>query len=308
MNTILFSLPGNQFITQQLAKKLAVEIGSFTYRSFPDCETYIRIQTPVLDKKVILVCTLDRPDDKLLPLYFLAKTLKEQGAKHVCLLSPYLAYMRQDKIFQKGEALTSKYFANFISSFVDSLITVDPHLHRISNLEEIYSIPTKVVHAAQPMADWIKKHLKNPVLIGPDSESYQWVAEVAGLSNLPFMVLEKVRIGDREVAVSIPNVAEYQDHTPVLVDDIISTARTMMQTVQHLLKAGMKAPICVGVHAIFAGDAYLELVAAGAGKVVTCNTIAHYSNAIDLSSLYLDFLTDEEGILIDNFWEWQAIQ
>ena len=306
MNTILFSLPGNQSLTHQLAKKLDIEEGQFSFREFPDCETYIRIQTPVAGKKVILVCTLDRPDDKLLPLYFLAKTLKDQGAKHICLLAPYLAYMRQDKIFKPGEAVTAKYFASLISSFADSLITVDPHLHRISKLEEVYSIPTKVVHAAQPVANWIKANVQNPILVGPDSESHQWVSEVASLADLPFIVLEKVRKGDRDVTVSIPQVAEYKNHTPVLIDDIISTARTMMQTVKHLLNAGMKAPVCVGVHAIFVSAAYLDLMATGIEKVVTCNTVEHYSNAIDLSELYLDVLTDEEGSLVDNFWEFQG--
>ena len=77
---------------------------------------------------------------------------------------------------------------------------------------------------------------------------------------------------------------EYKNHTPVLVDDIISTARTMIETVGHLKKAGMKAPVCIGVHAVFAGNAYQDLKKAGA-KVVTCNTIPHESNGIDLSSI-----------------------
>jgi ribose-phosphate pyrophosphokinase len=60
-----------------------------------------------------------------------------------------------------------------------------------------------------------------------------------------------VRHGDRDVEVSVPDVDIYKDATPILVDDIISTARTMIETVQHLKKAGMKPPICVGIHAVF---------------------------------------------------------
>jgi ribose-phosphate pyrophosphokinase len=54
----------------------------------------------------------------------------------------------------------------------------------------------------------------------------------------------------------------------------------MIETVVQLARAGMAAPICVGVHGLFADRAYDELRDAGAARIVTCNTVAHASNAI----------------------------
>jgi ribose-phosphate pyrophosphokinase len=71
-----------------------------------------------------------------------------------------------------------------------------------------------------------------------DGESEQWVAEVAKM--LMHVILTKVRYSDRDVEVSIPHVAKYKDFVPVLVDDIISTGRTMIETIGHLNNAGMK--------------------------------------------------------------------
>lgn len=193
--------------------------------------------------------------------------------------------MRQDKQFNPGEGVTSKYFAALLSHYFDWLITVDPHLHRLHSLSEIYSMPTVVLHAIDPIADWIKKHVEKPILIGPDQESKQWVANVAQKTNAPFIVLEKIRKGDRAVEVSLPQIEQYKNHTPVLIDDIISTARTMIETIKHLKNLHMPSPICIGVHAIFAGNAYEDLLKAGASKIVTCNTIKHPSNGIDLSEL-----------------------
>src|SRR5208282_2354296 len=129
------------------------------------------------------------------------------------------------------------------------MITIDPHLHRRSSLAEIYSIPTKVAHAANHISAWIKSNIDKPVLIGPDAESEQWVADVANKAGAHFTVLKKIRHGDNDVEVSVPQVDEYKTYTPVLVDDIISTGRTMIETINHLKKAGMKAPVCIGVHA-----------------------------------------------------------
>jgi len=288
MKNILFALPGNEDLTKKIAKQLNAEVGETLIRKFPDGETYVQIKSDVKDKKVILVCTLHQPDEKLLPLYFLSKTAIDLGAKCTCLIAPYLAYMRQDRRFHEGEAITSEYFGTLLSQFTETLVTIDPHLHRRSSLSEIYSISSKVMHAANHIADWIKNNVENPVLVGPDSESEQWVSEVAKNAGAPFMVLEKIRHGDKDVEVSVPNVENYKNHTPVLVDDIISSARTMIETVQHLNKAGMNPPICIGIHGVFGGNAYQELQKSGVADIVTCNTIPHPSNKIDISDLLVE--------------------
>jgi len=288
MKQIIFALPGNEEMAKSLARILHAETGESVIRQFPDGESYTRILSDVRDKCVVIVCTLYQPDAKLLPLYFLSQTAKALGAKCTCLVAPYLSYMRQDKQFHPGEGITSEYFGKLVSGFADTLTTVDPHLHRRKSLSEVYSIPSIIIHAADHISSWIKSNIQQPVLIGPDSESEQWVSEVAKNANAPFIVLQKVRHGDRDVEVSVPEVEKFKNHTPVLVDDIISTARTMIETVGHLKKANMKPPVCVGVHGIFAQNAYNELIKSGVEKVVTCNTIPHESNHIDLSEALAD--------------------
>ncbi len=146
--------------------------------------------------------------------------------------------------------------------------------------------------AAGEISEWVRNNVRDPVIVGPDSESEQWVSEVAQMAGAPFVVLEKTRRGDRDVSVSpIELDGPHRDRTPVLVDDIISTARTMIETVHRLRELDIAAPVCIGVHAIFAGDAYDELMGAGAARVVTCNTIPHPTNGIDVSGLFVDFIT-----------------
>ncbi|HET6989837.1 MAG TPA: ribose-phosphate diphosphokinase, partial [Bacteroidia bacterium] len=206
MNTILFSFPGNEKLTQSLAEKTGIPIGELEIRKFPDGETFAKIISEVKDCRAIIVCSLDRPDEKILPLYFICKTLKEFGALRVELVAPYLAYMRQDKRFHEGEAVTSDAFAALLSGFIDCMLTVDPHLHRHHSLSEIYSIPTTIIPAAEVVAGWIKNNIQKPLLIGPDEESGQWVKEVAKSANAPFEILFKKRKGDNDVEVSIPHV------------------------------------------------------------------------------------------------------
>lgn len=290
MKPIVFIFHGNEQLGRNIITGLNAEHGDFILRNFPDGETYVRITSEVKERNIIIVCSLHQPDVKMLPLFFFCNLLKDKKIRTISLVAPYLSYMRQDKVFKPGEAITSVYFAKFLSSCADRLITVDPHLHRRASMREIYSIPCEVLHGSDLISQWIKKHFSNAVLIGPDKESEQWVSEVAKNAGVPFIVLEKVRHGDRNVELTIPSMENYKNLIPILVDDIISTAHTMIETVKQLKKAGMQAPICIAVHGIFAEQAYNELQLAGTADVITTNTIPHPTNKIDISQLIIDSL------------------
>lgn len=121
----------------------------------------------------------------------------------------------------------------------------------------------------------------------------QWVGDIAQKANAPHLILEKNRKGDKNVEVSIPSIEQYRDFTPVLIDDIISTGMTMIETIKHLRALKMASPICIGVHAIFAGDAYKILLSSGVAKIITCNTIPHVSNGIDVSNDIINILRSD---------------
>lgn len=285
---IIFSLFDPLSLSSVLSEKLRIPMGSAEVRNFPDGETYIHIHSDVQNKTVILVSELDHPNHKILSLMFMAQTLKELGAKKICLISPYLPYMRQDKRFKPGEAITSVLFAKFISGWLDCLITIDPHLHRIHHLSEIYTVPAiATLHATKKIAAWISENVISPFIIGPDEESQQWVAAVAKIVDAPYIIIKKTREGDRKITISIPEINDTK-RTPVLVDDIISTGTSMLVTIQQLLSKGFTKPICIGVHALFKSDVYENLLHAGAQRIITCNTVQHPSNLIDITDLLLE--------------------
>ena len=105
-----------------------------------------------------------------------------------------------------------------------------------------------MVHAAPLISEWIREHVANPLIIGPDSESEQWVSAVANDARAPYSVLEKVRRGDRDVEISVKNLADLGGRTPVLVDDIISSGRTMIEAVRLLTSLGGAPPVCLAIH------------------------------------------------------------
>lgn len=265
-----------------LAASLDASLGAVESRRFPDGETYLRLKDAVEGAEVVLVAALRDPDPQALGLWYLAATARELGARWVGLVAPYLPYMRQDRRFHPGEAVTSGIFARFLSEQFDWLVTVDPHLHRHPSLSAIYPIPAQAVASAPAIARWVQANVPSPLIVGPDSESEQWATDVARRVACPAIVLAKTRLGDRSVEITVPDAGAYAARTPVLIDDIISSARTMAVATARVRQAFGKPPVCVGVHAVFSPDAMQALEVAGAGRIVTCNTLPHPTNAIDV--------------------------
>jgi ribose-phosphate pyrophosphokinase len=280
MTPVLFDMGGSARLAARVAERLGKGLTPVEQRRFPDGEAYVRLAGPV-EGDVLFVDSLVRTDETVLPLLFAAEAARTQGAHRVGLVAPYLAYMRQDMAFHEGEAVTSRTFARLLSGAFDWMVTVDPHLHRFAALGEIYSIPTLALSAAAPMAAWIGANVAQPLIVGPDSESAQWVEKIAGLCGAPHAVLAKTRRGDLDVAVE--GEVELAGRTPVLVDDVISSARTMAEAVKTLRGEGRAAPICVGVHALFAGDALEVLQRAGPSAIATTDTIDHTTNRISVA-------------------------
>ncbi len=297
MRGLVLASGGSESLGRHLADALGLPLGAVESRRFPDDETYLRLDTHCRDRHVVIAATLDRPDPKLLPLVFLAEAARAEGATRVGLVAPYLAYMRQDQQFRPGEAVTSRMFAALLSRHVDWLVTVDPHLHRVKALDEIYTVPSRVVAAAPALAAWIAAHVTRPLVVGPDEESAQWVQDVASRAGAPFVVMRKVRGGDRTVEITAPDVSAWRGHTPVVVDDVVSSGQTMIATVRRLVEAGLAAPVCLAVHALFASDTDEALRAAGATGIVTTNTIAHPAGAIDIVPLLVPAIADLAGEL-----------
>lgn len=279
--TALIALPGCEDHARKLGERLSLDIVVPEIRQFPDGELYVRVDRERFDGDVALVGNL--VGDNFLRVAFLAGLARDLGARRVGVVAPYLAYMRQDSRFKPGEAVTAKTFGRLVSSTVDWLVTVDPHLHRFDSLDGVYTIPTTIARAAPSIARWIAAEVPQPVLVGPDAESVQWVAAVAERCGAPYLILEKTRRGDRDVSISSPDrTVDHRlgGHTPVLIDDIVSTGKTLVEATRVLRAAGSAAPMCIAIHAVFADAVSDELQAAGARGIVTCDTIRHASNRI----------------------------
>jgi len=281
---LLLGFPEYRQPAQRLAYQAGFPYADIELHSFPDGESRICLPQ-TMPEQVILCRSLDHPNSKLIELLLAAATARRLGARHLTLVAPYLCYMRQDTAFHPGEAVSQIIIGDLLARHFDSLITVDPHLHRVSRLQQ--AVPVKraiTLHASATMARFLESWTDDPFLIGPDQESAQWVKAIAERRALQYAIAEKQRKSDQEVCITVPQ-GDYTGRNIVLVDDIASTGHTLEAAARQLAPYRPASISVLVTHALFVDDALSRLRAAGVARIFSTDSIVHTTNRLMLADL-----------------------
>jgi ribose-phosphate pyrophosphokinase len=284
---------GERPAAARLAAMLGAPFSPIARHRFPDGECRLTLPA-ALHGRVLFWRSLDRPNDKLVELMIAAPAARELGASALALVCPYLAYMRQDTAFEPGQAVSQRHVGAFLTSHFETVLTVDPHLHRIASLDAV--MPRSrclVASAAGLLGAHAARERADPLLIGPDAESAPWVALAASAgagragraAPLDHAVCTKVRRGDRAVSIELPEGLPLAGRAVVLVDDVASTGHTLAAAARRCLERGAASVDAAVVHALLGPDDEPALHAAGIDRIWSTNSVVHPSNTIDLVPL-----------------------
>lgn len=284
---LVLDFPDPEQHGRALSEELDSHHATIDVHHFPDGESRLRLPENV-PEHVVLCRSLHQPNQKLVELLLAADAAREMGARQITLVAPYLCYMRQDAAFRPGEVVSQRLMGRFLARLADTLITVDPHLHRVSALSEVIPNEHAVALSAAPaMGEFLARHPSEPLLVGPDHESQQWVSTAAEVAGLEYVVAAKTRHGDRTVDISLPE-AEYKNRHVVLVDDLASTGRTLAVASTALHDAGAERVDVLVSHPLFFDDAMDTLAQAGVKEVWSSDSVAHPTNAFALAPFLAD--------------------
>ena len=288
MNALVLGFSESLEAAERLAHALGIEAAAVEVRRFPDHEALVRV--PAAAPVVILHRSLDDPDAKLVELLLAASAARELGARRVVLVAPYLAYMRQDQEFRAGEAVSQRVIGGLLASHFDALLTVDPHLHRISSLSDaVPGIPAVALSAAPLLAELVGRD-DNPLIVGPDSESLQWTRTIAEPLDLDMLVGTKQRHGDRSVSLALDGAERARGRRVILVDDLVSSGHTLVETAKLLLSAGAARVEAIVTHCLASDQDLARLTASGIERLASSDSIPHRTNQVHLAPLLADAL------------------
>ncbi|WP_225412941.1 ribose-phosphate diphosphokinase [Stigmatella hybrida] len=259
MRVVLMSGSSHPVLGAALAEALGVEPGRCEIDRFPDGEHHVEVIEEVRGCDVYLLQSLGPPvDSHLMELLLLVDACRRRGAGRVTALVPYFAYARQDRRETGREPLGARLVADLIrASGLDRIVTLDLHSPAV---ESCFSLPVEHLSAMPLLAERLRQ-LVTPgsVIVAPDLGAMKRAERYAALLKLPVAVVHKRRTSGSQVHVH-HITGDVKGCTPILVDDMISTAGTIEAAVQALLEAGCEPQVTVvATHSLLVGPSIERL-------------------------------------------------
>ena len=281
---LIAAFPETKSIARAVAKSLKAEYTEVRVKDFPDSEFHLKLKANPKHKIVAFIASMTQdPDQKLIETLLAAGIAKDYGAKKVIVVATYLPYMRQDKHFKKYDSFSSKHILELFAH-IDRLLVIDPHLHRIKKMEQLLPKATALTTNAL-IAHYIHKRFKdNFSIVGPDEESAQWSKTIAQMLGKKVVILKKTRFSSTHVKIKEKKLGE----NIIIIDDIISTGRTLVETIKMAKRQGAKKIICIGIHGVLVKGS--DTLITQHAELITTNTILNPYAKIDVSPVIVDAL------------------
>lgn len=291
-NTVIISDNRNSSLAKKISLDLDVPYKNAELRVFADGESKIRLDSVTRRNCIIIHSTYPPTDQHLMQLFMIIYKCKQDGASDICVVNPYLAYSRQDKVFVDGEIVTINLIGRILASLgTTKLVTIDAHSPGSLN----YSFETVDLSAVPSLASYVKKNisLNKPIVISPDEGGIQRAKKFAGLIDIDMLSLIKSR--DRftgDVSISLSNQQPLENRDALIVDDMISTGNSIIKATEILKKNSIGNVYVICTHALLLDDAKEKLLKTGIKEIISTNSIPNDFAKVDLSSVISNYFSD----------------
>jgi len=264
-----------------VSKSLGCEIGKSEVRKFPDGETYVKLESKVSGVECAVVQSV-RSNDDLVELMLMLDALMDCNATQVHAVMPYLAYMRQDKRFTPGEALSAKTVLKLIHELADSITTVNCHFLSAGGQSVYNHVGFMNLDAMPHLARHIGEKVEKPIFIAPDKGSLGYAKAAAAILDCEFNHLQKKRLSGTEVMMK-PKELEVKGFDVIILDDIISTGGTIIEAVK-IIRGWHPKSISIGcIHGLFLNG--VDAFSGGVDRLVSTNTLENHAAKVNVAGL-----------------------
>jgi len=269
----LLSGNSNKNLSTKIAKFLKTKLVNSSIRKFADGEIYIEINENIRGNSIFIIQSISSPaNDNLMELLLCIDALKRSSAKNITTVIPYFGYARQDRKVVPRTSISAKLVSNLITKAgADRVVTLDLHAGQIQGF---FDIPVDNLFATPIFARHVKKNIKskNIICVAPDVGGTERARALGKILDVGLAIVDKRRPvpGKSKVMNVIGNV---KDKTCIIVDDIIDSGGTIVNSAKALKDRGAKEVYVYITHGVLSGEAIKKIQKSDVKKLVITDSI-----------------------------------
>lgn len=272
-NLLVFSGNGNKKLANDICEHLGINLADAEINRFADGEISLKINQNVRGHDVFIIQPICSPSsDNLMELLIMVDALKRASAHRITSVLPYFGYARQDRKDQPRVPITAKLVANLlVTAGTNRVLTIDLHAQQIQGF---FDIPLDHLYAFTLFANYVKELQlgDNIVVISPDVGGIKTARAYANRLECDLAVIDKRRMNDKETK-AMHIMGDIKGKIVLLVDDMVSTASSLLEAVGAICEAGVKDIYAMITHPILCGPAIDRLKKMHLKKLVVTDTI-----------------------------------
>jgi ribose-phosphate pyrophosphokinase len=246
----IFTGNSNPSLARAICKNIRAELGDATVTSFPDGETFVKINENIRGADVFIIQSSCSPaNHHIMELFIMIDAARRASAARITAVLPFYGYARQDRKDQPRVPITAKLVANLlVAAGANRILTMDLHAQQIQGF---FDIPVDHLYASPVFFDYLKqyKKLEHLIVISPDVGGMKMAAAYADMLGVPLGFVAKRRVSSTEVeAVNL--VGDVDGWDVLMVDDMTETAGTLTAAAKLLKERGaatVRAAVTHGV-------------------------------------------------------------
>ncbi len=295
----IFAGSSNPNLAQSISEISRIPLGKIDIGKFSDSEIDVWIEDDVNNSNVFIIQSNSNPvNDNIIELLLIADAVRRSGAHKITAVIPYFGYSRKEKQSRRGEPISAKVIADLIiASGINKVICLDLHADAIVGF---FDVPVIYLSALEILAAKLKEEkFTDPVVVAPDVGGVKRARNFASLLNAPLAVIEKHRQTDKRDQMEVLSMSgEVSGDTAIIIDDVISTGGTIIESANALKKKGVKKIIVCATHGVFAGNAIKNLEDSPVDKLIVTDSIGQITNSkkievVSTASLFANCLSQE---------------
>jgi len=272
----VFSGNSNEPLARAIADELGVPLGECDVKAFSDGEIRLDIHETVRGSDVFVVQSTSEPvNNNIMELLIMIDAFKRASAGRITAVIPYYGYARQDRKAKARDPISAKLVADIITTAgADRVLTMDLH---VAQIQGFFNIPVDHLLGVPPIlapyySEKFEGEKDNIVVVSPDLGSVGRVRSFAEGLDIPLAIVDKRR-PKANVSEVMNIIGDIKDKKVILVDDLIDTAGTIVNSAKALAERGAKEIYACCTHGVLSGPAIERIAKSEIKELVVLDTI-----------------------------------